>query len=199
MRKNILKGLFGLFLVSMSTLAFAGNVEDCEFLKGDQYSKGLYGLCIAFNNTDNEQARGRIRDNFAKKAVGDDDPEFIPGDEPDVLTPCPCWDYSDLAAAIYDDSERPKSCGTDPIYGFDFFYVGDIEQPLTMLYQFETGEYSPKYYPGVLFCKFVVPFDVPRYGLSEPYGEWTLAEMEACSDQLRAIDELLAEDCTFSE
>ena len=93
MRKIVLLGLFTLLVSSISNTVFAGNVEECEFLADGNYSKGLYGLCIAYHNAGSDNARERILANYAKKAGPGDPP--LPG----TGVECPCWDAEHLAAA----------------------------------------------------------------------------------------------------
>jgi hypothetical protein len=90
MRKNLLRGLFALVLVSMSTQAFAGNVDACDFLKDKlhpDYAPGLYGLCVAWNNASangDQVAMDQIAGKFADKSGG----LTVPGSS---LFACPCW------------------------------------------------------------------------------------------------------------
>lgn len=108
--------------------AFAGNVEECETLK-DGYTKGLYGLCIAWHNAGSDSARDRILDKYEDKAGPGDPP--MPGTEDEV--PCPCWDEVGLAEASLNGV--PNSCqltGTESgvefaIYGANVyqFHVDD--------------------------------------------------------------------------
>lgn len=87
-------GLLALSLGFSANSAFAGNVEECEVLK-DGYTKGLYGLCIAWHNAGNDNSRERILDNYEKKAGPGDPP--MPGTEDEV--PCPCWGETELLDA----------------------------------------------------------------------------------------------------
>jgi hypothetical protein len=103
MRRIISLGLFALMVSFFSSTVFAGNVEDCEFLKGDDYTKGLYGLCIAYYNAGNDNARERIAANFNKKA-GPGEPTLPLTDE----VPCLCWDETHLALASYEGD--PSAC-----------------------------------------------------------------------------------------
>jgi len=104
MRKIISLGLFALMLSMFSSSAFAGNVEDCEFLKDGNYSKGLYGLCIAYWNTTNAKAQEKILANYDKKA-GPDDP-VMPGTEDEVV-PCTCWSGDHVIEAILSEEISP--------------------------------------------------------------------------------------------
>ncbi|MBT8048907.1 MAG: hypothetical protein HKN57_00080 [Xanthomonadales bacterium] len=101
MRKVISLGLMALIFSLFSTHASAGNVEECEKLASGEFTKGLYGLCIAYHNAGNENARNRIRDNYDKKAG--------PGDPPLVVdAECPCWDAGHLADASLNGT--PSAC-----------------------------------------------------------------------------------------
>ena len=89
---SILAVMFSLFTHS----AFAER-EGCEVLKDGGYTKGLYGLCIAYWSATNSNARDRILENFYKKAE--------PGEEMPGLgssVDCPCWTADKLAeASVY--------------------------------------------------------------------------------------------------
>ena len=102
MRKTILLGLFAFMASLFTNTVFAGNVEECEFLKDGDYSKALYGLCIAYHNAGSDEARERILANYAKKAGPGDPP--LPG----TGVECPCWDADHLAAASLNGV--PKAC-----------------------------------------------------------------------------------------
>ena len=56
MRKLVSLSLLASSFIMFSTTPFAGNVEECEFLKDGDYTKGLYGLCIAYYNAGNDNA-----------------------------------------------------------------------------------------------------------------------------------------------
>jgi hypothetical protein len=92
MRKIISLGLFALMISMFSSQVFAGKVDVCEDEKAELKSAGLYGLCNAYWNATNENARERILANFEKKA-GPNGPG-MPG-----LESCPCWDVAELVNA----------------------------------------------------------------------------------------------------
>jgi hypothetical protein len=101
MRKPIVLGLLALAFGVFVSPAFAGNVEDCDFLKDKShpdYAPGLYGLCVAWHNAD-ENAKDELADKFFDKAgfevPGSGDPE-----EPQDFY-CPCWaevTFADICA-----------------------------------------------------------------------------------------------------
>jgi hypothetical protein len=101
MRKSIVLGLLALAFGVFVSPVFAGNVEDCEFLKDKShpdYAPGLYGLCVAWHNAD-ENAKDELADKFFDKAgfevPGSGDPE-----EPQDFY-CPCWaevTFADICA-----------------------------------------------------------------------------------------------------
>jgi len=97
MRKLVSLGLLASSFIMLSSSVLAGNVEECEFLKDKDYSKGLYGLCIAYHNTTNAKAQERILANYDKKA-GPDDP-VMPGTEDEVV-PCTCWSADHVMEAF---------------------------------------------------------------------------------------------------
>lgn len=101
MRKIISLGLLVLSMGFFSSSCFAVNVEDCDVLKADGVTKGLYGLCIAWHNAGSEDARRRIGDMYDEKRDESAGDPPLPGSG----TPeCPCWDTALLAAASATDS-----------------------------------------------------------------------------------------------
>jgi len=84
-----------ILLSFLASPVLAGNVEECEALKGNA-SPGLYGLCIAYHNADSARAQERILNNYDKKAGPNDPP--MPGTGDSV--PCACWTVEQMAAAI---------------------------------------------------------------------------------------------------
>ena len=98
MRKMISLSLMA-FLFSLSSIsAFAGNAEDCDYLKNKNdpdYAPGLYGLCVAWHNAD-EQAADKLADKFFNRAGFP-----VPGSEEPNSEPqfdCPCWDEVEFSA-----------------------------------------------------------------------------------------------------
>lgn len=103
MRKIISLGLFALMLSIFSSQVFAGKVYFCEEEKDELKSQGLYGLCNAYWNADNENARAQILANFVKKAGTSLDDPGMPGWEPvvpDQEVTCPCWDFDTLVQFV---------------------------------------------------------------------------------------------------
>ena len=108
--------LFGLFSGSL----FAGNVEACEKIKHVPAYKGLYGLCNAYWNAD-EEDRPDILRNFEKRApagvtmpgLGE---ETGPVGET-VPIVCPCWDYDVL--------EQELACNAYEAAYFGYDNTGD--------------------------------------------------------------------------
>ena len=129
MRKLVSLGLLASSFIMFSSSAFAGNVDECEFLKNGNYTKGLYGLCNAYYNADNDNAKYRIAGNFNKKA-GPGEPTLPFTDE----VPCPCWDEDDLLDA---------TCNhvlTGPGIGFDDGLIQVFNFPTSCVYSnFLTG------------------------------------------------------------
>ncbi len=80
MRKVISLGLLALTFSLFSGQLLAGKIEACELIKKDPAYKGLYGLCNAYWNA-NENARAQILANFEEKA-GPGGPG-MPGLEPE--------------------------------------------------------------------------------------------------------------------
>lgn len=95
MRNVFLLGLLALTFSIFSTTANAGKVEVCEAIKNDPAYQGLYGLCNAYWNETDEQARADILAAFQAKA-GPDGPSMPGLDE----AFCPCWDQAYLDATV---------------------------------------------------------------------------------------------------
>jgi len=106
MRKIVSLGLFALILSIFSSQVFAGKVLYCEKEKDELKSQGLYGLCNAYWNADNENVRNQILANFVKKAGTSLDEPGMPGlepvvpDLPDQEVTCPCWDFDTLVQVV---------------------------------------------------------------------------------------------------
>lgn len=101
MRKRLTLGLMALALFTFCSPALAGNVEVCEPLKikDDDFVPGLYGLCVAWHNADDE-AREIIAANYRRKSGGLE----VPGS---ASFACLCWsDLSfDAACMIANEAE----------------------------------------------------------------------------------------------
>jgi hypothetical protein len=133
MRKLISLGLLALLLGFLSNAAFAGNVDECEFLKDKSqpgYVPGLYGLCVAWYNASangDQQAIDEIAAKYFEKSGGDTLPisgDPVGGDEP-VFT-CLCW--TDLTVthlcalgAVSKDFTTPHSTEPDTYSGTVLF------------------------------------------------------------------------------
>jgi hypothetical protein len=104
MRKIISLGLFALILSIFSSQVFAGKVSFCEDKKDELKSYGLYGLCNAYWNADDENDKGQILANFVKKAGTSLDAPGMPGL---TTADCPCWedDSGRLEVAV-----NPSAC-----------------------------------------------------------------------------------------
>lgn len=98
MRKQITLGLLALSLSFLSASVFAGNVDDCEFLKDKDhpdYAPGLYGLCVAWHNASgagDQTALDAIAENYFERSGG----QTVPGSggsgtDDDPPFECPCW------------------------------------------------------------------------------------------------------------
>jgi hypothetical protein len=169
MRKLIKLGILAILLSLVASPVIAGNVTDCEVLKADNVSKVLYGLCIAFWNAENANARQRILDNYNKKATGDDDPA-MPGGQA-----CPCWTDTNIADVIINGT--PVLCSVNESdAGLEFaWYDG----------------FTIQFYVMDSFCAHADPFDStrPTFGI-------TPEEEQACRDDLDfLVDESFGGSC----
>ena len=90
MRKLISLAAIATLLGMLASPVMAGQEESdiCEPLK--DATKGLYGLCIAYNNTSSESNRARIEQKYENLRQDGDPP--LPGAE----SPCPCWTQAEL-------------------------------------------------------------------------------------------------------
>lgn len=122
MRKLISLGLLALMFSLISGQVLAGKIQVCEDIKYDPDYKGLYGLCNAYWNADNDTARAAILANFQEKA-GPDGPT-MPGLKPEEPT-CPCWTPESLALAVagHDGAFCIASVGFD-----NAIYEGNVPQ-----------------------------------------------------------------------
>jgi len=105
MNKLVSLGLLALSLSLLSGSLIAGQVQVCEEIKSDPGYKGLYGLCNAYWNETDPDARADILAAFNRKA-GENGPtmpglsEPPPPPPPAALPSCPCWDFDALVQEI---------------------------------------------------------------------------------------------------
>jgi len=137
MRKFTLILISAVVLSIMAVPAFAVDTSECDqFKKGeDNYQPGLYGLCVAYQNAD-EDGKEDIFDNWNKK-VGDDGLPKLPGypyppDDAELACPedqdfcCPCW--SDLQLVDICPMGVPTTVNlaenaTVEFFNFDTMYI----------------------------------------------------------------------------
>jgi hypothetical protein len=125
MRKIAALGFFALTLSIISSQAIAGKVPVCEAQKDELASLGLYGLCNAYWNTDNENAKARILSNFEEKAGTANGGPGMPGLETPGMA-CPCW-----AGVVLDEigeSMETDFCALNLPNG-DWAFFGDVWDP----------------------------------------------------------------------
>lgn len=136
MRKIFTFSFLTVVFVLLSGPVLAGKVEVCEAIKHDPEYKGLYGLCNAYWNAD-EEGREDILRNFEKKA-GPGGPT-MPGLEPEAA--CPCWLggenlYPVELAYLPQDSQV---AGAFAIARYEFGAVQYVVQPNFCAYVNNTG------------------------------------------------------------
>ncbi len=102
MSDAIKKGLIVLILCAPFGSAFADPADGACDVLSDGASPGLFGLCVAFHNAD-EEARERILRNYRRK-MQEGDPD-MPG-----TVICPCWDL-EFAQGLT-AGETVSFCGT---------------------------------------------------------------------------------------
>jgi hypothetical protein len=79
---------------------FAGNADECDYLKdknNPDYDRGLYGLCIAWHNADDEAAAALAEKFFERAGFPVTGRVVDDGNDPFV---CPCWDVDVLENII---------------------------------------------------------------------------------------------------
>ena len=177
MRKLVSLGLLASSFIMFSSSVFAGNVKECEFLKDGDYSKGLYGLCIAYLNTTNAKAQEKILANYRKKA-GPDDP-VMPGTERQVA-PCTCWSADHVADAIDDPDNIP------------LYYSCDASGASMEVANFNGNRMSFFAFPDL--CAFVHPEDLVGF---TPY-ESDAAELTCRAGIHEIVWEIWGDDCEIS-
>jgi hypothetical protein len=171
--------LFSMF----SGAALAGKVAVCEEIKHDPAYKGLYGLCNAYWNASNEDARLRILENFYKKAPkGIDMPS--PFDPKTKTVVCPCWAEGQIDIGAVPD---PMGCQVTETFAVALYDGGAI--------QYILGDQGPN---SCGFINFMA--DPPDFlMLPDAFTEApapSVEEMEVCAAELLArIAEDFGEDC----
>ena len=127
---GLLIALFTLF----SPTTFGGQIAVCEEIKKDPAYKGLYGLCNAYWNADEEDREDILR-NFERKA-GPDGPG-MPGLEDNGFFDCPCWDdvsYQQVCSLGVPNSDLEG----DSVYS-DFFIVPGDEGVVQRIFSFNSS------------------------------------------------------------
>ena len=128
MRKLISLGLLALMTFTISPQIYADPADGaCETLNELNASPGLYGLCVAYFNA-NENARVRILANYLKR-MQEGDPG-MPG-----IATCQCW--ADLAELqTWTNGKTIDSCGTSTVLSgklvFDIINYTDGYQLATL-------------------------------------------------------------------
>lgn len=170
MRKLISLGLLAISFAFAAQSVLAYDVEECEFFKGG--TPGLYGLCLAFVNAGNENARDRIRANYVKKRAPEDPAtldEFFDGPQ----STCPCWGLEELAAV-----------GEATPYGCDVSEGFRLAAYDTNLITFEADAQGLPEFPSTCFYLNVADFSIR-------FQDTTPEEHDAC---WASVEALIAQD-----
>jgi len=137
MLKLISLGAAAILLAALTPSLHADAADGmCDILKDKQYTRGLYGICVAYWSGDADKSK--LEDKYYARRQ-DGDPEFLPGTGPSIEEPdpvediCPCWNAEELAELTY--GTEPGACGTsqfdpdDPTVGHEFamFNMGDLQ------------------------------------------------------------------------
>jgi hypothetical protein len=128
MRKLITSSVLFMLFSMLSGTVFAGKIAVCENIKHDPAYKGLYGLCNAYWNAD-EDAQPVILEQFRRKAGenGPGMPGLEPGGEeiPDPV--CPCWPDSQIDIGVTPDY---WSCQVTDTYAWASYDSGLVQYTL---------------------------------------------------------------------
>ena len=143
MRKPIASFMFFMLFSMFTGTVHAAKVKVCEAIKFDPEYKGLYGLCNAYWNEEDEEYRALILENWDRK-VGPDGPG-MPGLDESVPVVCPCWSEGEIDHGI-----TPLDCEVGDDYMLAFYDDYDIQYGTGVLvglgpdsceyYNFDLGE-----------------------------------------------------------
>ena len=106
MRNLVSLGLFALTLSMFSSQVLASNVDACDEVK--KAKKGLYGLCVAWHNAD-EEGKNEIADRYRDRSGGDE----VPGST--TAFSCPCWSGVELGSI--GNVTPPMGCFLETVLG----------------------------------------------------------------------------------
>lgn len=169
MHRIFVMGILTLAASLFSATLTAGKIEVCEEIKHDPDYKGLYGLCNAYWNADEEDREDILR-NFERKA-GPDGPG-MPGVEDNGFFDCPCWDD----VSYQNVCELGVPGGTlegDWIYS-DFFIDPGETGVIERIFSFNSAPSE---------CWYFIQ-DITSNGLQPPHYEKSSINLETETDQL---------------
>ena len=190
MRKLFSLGVLALLLSVLSSPVVAA-VEDCETLKGDGGSKGLYGMCIAYWNAVKNHDDGGLKSrsvedsnrfldkyNAIRDRVGG--PE-MPGLSSSPNLECACWSYLTFEEAQF--GVFSAFYGGSPIFfeTLEFYDESGIK-----IRGFAVGAFNNSCIHTNSIDGLAFRIDVPAAGLSD---EETLQ----CQAELQILSELVAD------
>ncbi len=126
MRKIVTSSVFILLFAMFSGSAFAGKIEACEAIKHNPDYKGLYGLCNAYWNAD-ENAREKILSRFEKKSGGMVMPgldlpveDELPTETEEDPVVCPCWPNGEIDQRLAAEAFYCENPGNYMFASYDF-------------------------------------------------------------------------------
>jgi len=197
MRKFYSTAVLAILLSVLSSPVIAA-VEDCEVLKGDGGTSGLYGMCVAYwnaeakqNKNGSQQRSGGGNNRFLDKyneirdRVGG--PE-MPGLNPTSVFDCPCWDAKFLADIT--NGSIPDACGENTFdFGSGVIAIHDIAA---------FDEFSLLLMAGTPFPGLPTSCSVKLTGLPEIFDETTENQTEDCKELLRGLNDVFSDagfDC----
>jgi hypothetical protein len=197
MRKFYSTAVLAILLSVLSSPVIAA-VEDCEVLKGDGGTRGLYGMCVAYWNAEANQNKNgsqlrssggnnRFLDRYNEIRDRVGGPE-MPGLTQTPVFDCPCWDEKFLADITFESI--PEACGENTIsFGSDISASHDIAI---------FDNFSLQLMAGTPFPGLPTSCSVKLTGLPEIFNETTENQTEDCTELLRGLNDVFADagfDC----
>ena len=197
MRKFYSTAVLAILLSVLSSPVIAA-VEDCEVLKGDGGTSGLYGMCVAYWNAEAKQNKSgsqlrsgggnnRFLDRYNEIRDRVGGPE-MPGLTQTPVFDCPCWDEKFLADITFESI--PEACGENTIsFGSDISASHDIAI---------FDNFSLQLMAGTPFPGLPTSCSVKLTGLPEIFNETTENQTEDCKELLRGLNDVFSDagfDC----
>ena len=192
MRKFYSIAVLAILLSVLSSPVIAA-VEDCEVLKGDGGTSGLYGMCVAYWNAEAKQNKSgsqqrssggnnRFLDKYNEIRDRVGGPE-MPGLTQTPVFDCPCWDEKFLADITFESV--PEACGENTFpSGEDISASHDIAMFDNFTLQLMAGSVFPGQ-PESCSANLL--------GLPGIFFETSEDQTEDCKELLRGLAQVFAD------